>query len=175
MAQVAVDLNDVTKRFDDTVVVDNLNLEIEDGEFFSLLGSSGSGKTTTLRMIAGLEIPTHGNIWIHGVEMARKPAHQRPVNTVFQSYALFPHMNVAENIAFGLKLTRMGRSEIESRVKEALRMVRMEGYENRRPKQLFGGQQQRVALARALVNRPEVLLLDEPLGALDLVRNAKEV
>jgi spermidine/putrescine transport system ATP-binding protein len=168
MAQVAVDLNNVTKHFGDFTAVHNLNLEIEDGEFFSLLGSSGCGKTTTLRMIAGLEIPTHGDIWIHGVEMAQKPAYQRPVNTVFQSYALFPHMDVSENIAFGLKLAKLGKSEIETRVKEALRMVRMETFAHRRPKQLSGGQQQRVALARALVNRPEVLLLDEPLGALDL-------
>lgn len=168
MAQVAVDLNNVTKHFGDFTAVHNLNLEIQDGEFFSLLGSSGCGKTTTLRMIAGLEIPTHGDIWIHGVEMAQKPAHQRPVNTVFQSYALFPHMDVSENIAFGLKLVKLGKSEIETRVKDALRMVRMETFADRRPKQLSGGQQQRVALARALVNRPEVLLLDEPLGALDL-------
>ncbi len=168
MAQVAVDLNNVTKRYGDVVAVNDVSLEVQDGEFFSLLGSSGSGKTTTLRMIAGFELPTHGNIWIHGVEMGQRPAFQRPVNTVFQSYALFPHMTVAENIAFGLKMKRLGKSDIESRVAEALRMVQLAGYDNRHPRQLSGGQQQRVALARALVNRPEVLLLDEPLGALDL-------
>jgi spermidine/putrescine transport system ATP-binding protein len=168
MAQVAVELQDVTKRYGAVVAVDSLSLQIRDGEFFSLLGPSGCGKTTTLRMIAGLETPTEGSLRIHGIEMGDRPAFQRPVNTVFQSYALFPHMSVAENIAFGLKMKKVPGAEIAPRVDEALRMVRLEGFGDRRPRQLSGGQQQRVALARALINRPQVLLLDEPLGALDL-------
>ena len=165
---IAVELRDITKRYGDTVAVDDISLEIEDGEFFSLLGPSGCGKTTTLRMIGGLEIPTAGSIRIHGKEMADEPPHRRPVNTVFQNYALFPHMTVGENVAFGLRMARVPKAEIGPRVAEALRMVRLDGYAERRPRQLSGGQQQRVALARALINRPEVLLLDEPLGALDL-------
>ena len=142
--------------------------DIEDGEFFALLGPSGCGKTTSLRMIAGFELPTEGEIYIHGRAMGKTPPYQRPVNTVFQSYALFPHMTIGENVAFGLQMKKVSKTETEQRVKEALAMVRLPGYERRKPKQLSGGQQQRVALARALVNRPEVLLLDEPLGALDL-------
>ena len=164
----AVELSTVTKRFDDVTAVDALDLRIEDGEFFSLLGPSGCGKTTTLRMIAGLEFPTSGSISIRGEQMALRPPNKRPVNTVFQSYALFPHMTVAQNIAFGLQMRKVDRPEIKSRVDEAVQLVRLGGMEQRRPRQLSGGQQQRVALARALVNHPQVLLLDEPLGALDL-------
>jgi len=163
----AVELRDVVKRFGDTVAVDHVSLEIRDGEFFSLLGPSGCGKTTTLRMIAGFEYPSSGSIAIHGREMATIPPHRRPVNTVFQSYALFPHMTVAQNVAFGLEMKRRPRDEIAVRVQEALEQVRLSAFADRRPRQLSGGQQQRVALARALINQPEVLLLDEPLGALD--------
>lgn len=168
MKEAAVELIDVTKRFDDVVAVDNISLEIEDGEFFSLLGPSGCGKTTTLRMIAGLEIESEGVVSIHGKEMAQTPPFKRPVNTVFQNYALFPHMTVAQNIAFGLKMTATDKKKIPALVAEVLEMVQLPGLDKRRPGQLSGGQQQRVALARALVNHPEVLLLDEPLGALDL-------
>jgi spermidine/putrescine transport system ATP-binding protein len=143
-------------------------MSIRQGEFFSILGPSGCGKTTTLRLIAGFESPTSGEIVIRGKDMVRVPPFRRPVNTVFQSYALFDHMTVKENIAFGLKIKRMGTAQVRDRVMEALRLVKMEAFANRYPAQLSGGQQQRVALARALVNRPAVMLLDEPLGALDL-------
>ncbi|MFV1999506.1 MAG: ABC transporter ATP-binding protein, partial [Acidimicrobiia bacterium] len=167
--QVAVGLYGVTKRFgDDVVAVDQVDLEIKDGEFFSLLGPSGCGKTTTLRMIAGLEFPTEGSIRIYGKEMGIRPPNKRPVNTVFQSYALFPHMNVEDNVAFGLRMQKVDKAEIRSRVGDAIDLVRMSGMEKRKPDALSGGQQQRVALARALVNQPKVLLLDEPLGALEL-------
>lgn len=173
MADYAVELRNVSKRFpgpsgEIVTAVKNVNMQIGDGEFFSMLGPSGCGKTTSLRMIAGFEHPTEGEVYIHGRAMGRTPAFQRPVNTVFQSYALFPHMTIGENVAFGLQMDGVAKTEIAPRVKEALTMVRLPGYENRKPKQLSGGQQQRVALARALVKRPEVLLLDEPLGALDL-------
>jgi spermidine/putrescine transport system ATP-binding protein len=164
----AVELNGVTKRFDEVTAVDQLDLEIHDGEFFSLLGPSGCGKTTTLRMIAGLEYPTEGSIRIYGEEMGLRPPNKRPINTVFQSYALFPHMTVAKNVAFGLEMQRVDENEVRDRVARAIDLVRLTGMESRNPSQLSGGQQQRVALARALVNRPKVLLLDEPLGALDL-------
>ena len=164
----AVALSEVTKRFDEVVAVADLNLTIDDGEFFSLLGPSGCGKTTTLRMIAGLDYPTSGSITIFGDEMGLEPPNKRPVNTVFQSYALFPHMTVARNIAFGLEMRRVPRAERAEAVDWAIELVRLKGMEKRKPEQLSGGQQQRVALARALVNRPKVLLLDEPLGALDL-------
>lgn len=165
----AVELNGVSKRFgDDLVAVDDIDLVVNDGEFFSLLGPSGCGKTTTLRMIAGFEFPTSGSLKIHGVEMGLKPANQRPVNTVFQSYALFPHMTVFDNVAFGLRMQKVEKSDVESRVRRALDQVQLGRRSDARPSQLSGGMQQRVALARALVNEPEVLLLDEPLGALDL-------
>ncbi len=165
----AVSLHGVTKRFGESVTaVDDIDVEIRDGEFFSLLGPSGCGKTTTLRMIAGLEYPTDGSIRIFGEEMGLRPPNKRPVNTVFQSYALFPHMNVADNVGFGLRMQNVGKAEIRQRVGDAIDLVRLTGLGKRKPSALSGGQQQRVALARALVNRPKVLLLDEPLGALDL-------
>lgn len=166
--QSAVELIEITKTFGEMVAVNNVSLQIGDGNFFSLLGPSGCGKTTTLRMIAGFEQPTQGEILIHGQAVAGIPAHRRPVNTVFQSYALFPHMTVAQNVAFGLEMAKLPRDEIKRRVGEALELVQLPQMGGRKPNQLSGGQQQRVALARALVNRPEVLLLDEPLGALDL-------
>ncbi|MEZ4660784.1 MAG: ABC transporter ATP-binding protein [Caldilineaceae bacterium] len=148
--------------------VDDVTLQIYDGEFFSLLGPSGCGKTTTLRMIAGLELPSSGSVLIHGQEMAQEPAYRRPVNTVFQRYALFPHMTVYDNVAFGLRMKQVAKDEVRQRVDDVLKLVRLDAMGQRKPGQLSGGQQQRVALARALVNNPEVLLLDEPLGALDL-------
>jgi putative spermidine/putrescine transport system ATP-binding protein len=164
---LAVRLERLVKRFGDVLAVDGVDLEIADGEFFSMLGPSGSGKTTTLRMIAGFEQPTSGRVLLHGRDVTAVPPFDRDVNTVFQDYALFPHMTVEENIAYGLHVRRVEANERRARVREALRMVRLEGFEPRRPNQLSGGQRQRVALARALVNRPRVLLLDEPLGALD--------
>jgi spermidine/putrescine transport system ATP-binding protein len=169
MVDAAVELVGVTKRFgDDVLAVDALDLTIEDGEFFSLLGPSGCGKTTTLRMIAGFEFPTQGSIRIHGHEMGLRPPNERPVNTVFQSYALFPHMNVYENVAFGLEMQKVPGAEVDTRVRRVLDQVQLTKRADAKPSQLSGGMQQRVALARALVNEPEVLLLDEPLGALDL-------
>jgi spermidine/putrescine transport system ATP-binding protein len=165
---VAVELSGVTKRFGEFVAVDDLTLDIHEGEFFSLLGPSGCGKTTTLRMIAGFEEPTEGTISVAGEPMRGVPSYRRPVNTVFQSYAVFPHMNVFDNVAFGLRRAGVKGDELRQRVTEACEMVQLSGFEKRKPSQLSGGQQQRVALARALVNRPKVLLLDEPLGALDL-------
>jgi spermidine/putrescine transport system ATP-binding protein len=164
----AVSLRGISKLFDDVTAVDDVNLDIADGEFFALLGPSGCGKTTTLRMIAGLELPSAGSLQIFGEGVGSLPPNKRPVNTVFQNYALFPHMSVADNVAFGLRMRKVPKSEISARVQEAVSLVRMSGMEGRRPNQLSGGQQQRVALARALVNRPKVLLLDEPLAALDL-------
>ncbi|MBC7234442.1 MAG: ABC transporter ATP-binding protein [Chloroflexi bacterium] len=172
MAGLSVELRNVTKVFgghhEQVVAVNQVDLAIRSGEFFTLLGPSGCGKTTTLRLIGGFELPTSGEVFIEGKPMARVPPYRRPVNIVFQNYALFPHLSVAENIAFGLAVKGVPRRERERRVKQALELVRLPGVEERRPNQLSGGQQQRVALARALVNEPAVLLLDEPLGALDL-------
>ncbi len=162
-----VRLIDLTKRFDDVEAVAGINLEIPSGEFFSILGPSGCGKTTTLRMVAGFEQPTSGSIFLDGIDVAARPPHKRNVNTVFQNYALFPFLTVAENVGFGLRYQKLGKKEQSERVGAALELVQLTGYERRRPGQLSGGQQQRVALARALVLRPSVLLLDEPLGALD--------
>ncbi len=162
-----VRIDRLTKRFGDFVAVRQVSLEIQRGEIFCLLGGSGCGKTTLLRMLAGFETPTEGAIYIDGVDVTQVPPYERPVNMMFQSYALFPHMTVAQNVAFGLKQDGTGRAEIESRVREMLSMVQLDGYEKRKPHQLSGGQRQRVALARALVKRPKLLLLDEPLGALD--------
>lgn len=163
-----IEILNVTKQFGDTKAVDDMTLRVERGKFYSFLGPSGCGKTTTLRMIAGFEDPTQGEIRIAGTNVEGQPPYKRNVNTVFQSYALFPHMTVFDNVAYGLKQKKTPAEEIKRRVTEALAMVRLTGREKSYPKQLSGGQQQRVALARALVNRPQVLLLDEPLGALDL-------
>jgi spermidine/putrescine transport system ATP-binding protein len=168
VAEVDVRLVDVVKKFGDAVAVDHIDLEVRDGEFFSLLGPSGCGKTTTLRMIGGFEEPTSGLIELQGQDVTWLPPYQRNVNTVFQSYALFPHLTIYENVAFGLRRRKVKDSEIKSRVSEMLRLVELPGFERRKPTQISGGQAQRVALARALINRPAVLLLDEPLGALDL-------
>ena len=173
MPQIAVELRDVVKKFPnpgggEVIAVNHVSLQIPHGEFFSLLGPSGCGKTTSLRMIAGFEWPTQGEIYIDDHPMGRTPPYLRPVNTVFQNYALFQHMTIAQNVAFGLEMEHQSKADIERRVGEALEMVQLSGMGKRRPKQLSGGQQQRIALARALVKRPAVLLLDEPLGALDL-------
>ncbi len=164
----AVRFVNVSRHFGDVRAVDNVSLEIAPGEFFAMLGPSGSGKTTCLRLIAGFEQPDDGHIEIFGQHVEGVPPYKRNVNTVFQDYALFPHMTVGKNVAYGLMIKGMGKAEREIRVKEVLAMVKLAGYETRRPAQLSGGQRQRVALARALVNNPKVLLLDEPLGALDL-------
>ncbi len=162
-----VSLVDLVKRFGDVAAVAGIDVDMPSGEFFSMLGPSGCGKTTTLRMIAGFEQPTEGKILLDGADMAYTPPHKRNVNTVFQNYALFPHLNVADNVAFGLRRQKVGKQELRQRVGEALELVQLSGFEKRKPGQMSGGQQQRVALARALVLKPAVLLLDEPLGALD--------
>jgi spermidine/putrescine transport system ATP-binding protein len=167
-ASAEIRLIDLEKRFGEVRAVDGVSLDIRSGEFFSLLGPSGCGKTTTLRMIGGFELPTAGRILLRDRDVTVDPPDKRPVNMVFQSYALFPHLDVGDNIGFGLRRRKVERNEIKRRVAEVLDLVGLAGYEWRRPNQLSGGQQQRVALARALVNRPNVLLLDEPLGALDL-------
>ena len=166
-AKPFIQIVNVTKQFGDVYAVDNVSLDIYQREFFALLGPSGCGKTTLLRMLAGFETPTAGRILIDGQDMAEVPPWKRPANMMFQSYALFPHMSVADNIAFGLKQDGIAKSEIRDRVADAVRLVQLEGREKRRPDQLSGGQKQRVALARAIIKRPKVLLLDEPLGALD--------
>ena len=168
MNDTVLEIRNVTKKYGSITAVDHISLSIKRGEFFSLLGPSGCGKTTLLRMIAGFEETTEGEILINGQDVAPLPPYKRPVNTVFQHYSLFPHMNVFQNIAFGLERKKTAREEIQKTVKEALDLVRLSGFEKRRPSQLSGGQKQRVALARALVMHPEVLLLDEPLGALDM-------
>ena len=164
----AVELRGVTKRFGDVVAVDSLDLTVDENRFFALLGPSGCGKTTTLRMIGGFDEPTEGTIRLHGEDVTGRKPYARPVNTVFQSYALFPHLSIFENVAFGLRRQKVGDADVKRRVGETLELVQLTGMERRRPGQLSGGQQQRIALARALINHPKVLLLDEPLGALDL-------
>ena len=163
-----ITLTSVTKQFGDTVAVDDVSLEIEAGEFFSLLGPSGCGKTTTLRIIGGFEYPTAGEVSINGKLMAEMPPYRRPVNTVFQNYALFPHKTVAQNIAFGLQMKKATKAEISDAVERSLDLIQLPGYNDRKPSELSGGEKQRVALARALINEPTILLLDEPLSALDL-------
>ena len=177
MAEISLELKEIKKSFTEgEAVLDNISLEISKGEFITLLGSSGCGKTTTLRIIAGLEQPDAGSVWLDGREVTGLEPNQRDVNTVFQNYALFPHMNVAENIGYGLKLKKVPKSEIRKKVFQMLELVQLEGYEKRKPSELSGGQKQRVAIARALVNNPKVLLLDEPLGALDLqLRRAMQI
>ncbi|MBK5413957.1 ABC transporter ATP-binding protein [Pseudomonas sp. TH31] len=165
--QVLVKIDRVTKKFDETIAVDDVSLEIKKGEIFALLGGSGSGKSTLLRMLAGFERPTEGRIYLDGVDITEMPPYERPINMMFQSYALFPHMTVAQNIAFGLKQDKISSSEVDARVTEMLKLVQMSQYAKRKPHQLSGGQRQRVALARSLAKRPKLLLLDEPMGALD--------
>ena len=165
--QVLVKIDRVTKKFDETIAVDDVSLQINKGEIFALLGGSGSGKSTLLRMLAGFERPTEGRIYLDGVDITDMPPYERPINMTFQSYALFPHMTVADNIAFGLKQDRLAKSEIDARVAEMLKLVQMTQYAKRKPHQLSGGQRQRVALARSLAKKPKLLLLDEPMGALD--------
>ncbi|MCZ0950163.1 polyamine ABC transporter ATP-binding protein [Pseudomonas syringae pv. tomato] len=165
--EVLVRIDRVTKKFDETVAVDDVSLQINKGEIFALLGGSGSGKSTLLRMLAGFERPTEGRIYLDGVDITDMPPYERPINMMFQSYALFPHMTVADNIAFGLKQDKLGKPEIEARVAEMLKLVQMTQYAKRKPHQLSGGQRQRVALARSLAKKPKLLLLDEPMGALD--------
>jgi putative spermidine/putrescine transport system ATP-binding protein len=167
-AELDVRVVGVRKTYGEVVAVDHLDLDVARGEFFTMLGPSGSGKTTTLRLIAGFERPDAGRIELRGVDVAQKPPYERPVNTVFQDYALFPHMTVGENVEYGLRVRGVGRRDRRTRAVAALEMVRLQDFDKRKPVQLSGGQRQRVALARAIVNEPEVLLLDEPLGALDL-------
>src|SRR5258707_1683421 len=167
LGDALLEIRNVAKNFGATRVLKNLSLEITAGEFLTLLGASGSGKTTLLRLIAGFEQPTSGEIWMHGTRLDTLPSYKRRVNTVFQQYALFPHLNVSENVAYGLRAANTPKAEIATRVTDALAMVRMQEYTTAKPTKLSGGQQQRIALARALVNRPQLLLLDEPLSALD--------
>ncbi len=163
-----IDLQHVTKKFGDTLVLDDLSLYIRENEFLTLLGPSGCGKTTTLRILGGFEQPDSGRVIFDGQDITNLPPHKRQLNTVFQKYALFPHMNIAENIAFGLRIRKKSKQYIQDKIKYALKLVNLDGYENRMPDSLSGGQQQRIAIARAIVNEPKILLLDEPLGALDL-------
>ena len=168
MSNRLIDLIGINKSFDNTMVLDDLNLYIRENEFLTLLGPSGCGKTTTLRIIGGFETPDSGKVLFSGEDITSLPPNKRQLNTVFQKYALFPHMNIAENIAFGLKIKNKSKSYIDDKIKYALKLVNLDGYEKRMPNQLSGGQQQRIAIARAIVNEPKLLLLDEPLGALDL-------
>ena len=168
MPKELIRLSDCFMKFDDDVILDHINLYINDKEFLTLLGPSGCGKTTTLRIIGGFQKPTSGDVFFDGVRINDVPPHKRKVNTVFQKYALFTHMNIFENVAFGLRIQKVPEAEIKTRVEEALALVNLAGYGKRSVNSLSGGQQQRVAIARAIVNRPQVLLLDEPLGALDL-------
>lgn len=168
MSKILVDLKNIKKSFDDTLVINNLSLYIKENEFVTLLGPSGCGKTTLLRIIGGFEDVDEGEVMFDGIDLLSIPAYKREINTVFQNYALFPHLNVFDNIAFGLHIKKMPKEEIEKAVLNALKMVKLEGYLNRKITQLSGGQQQRVAIARAIVNKPKLLLLDEPLGSLDL-------
>ncbi len=163
-----IELRNISKSFDETLVLDDFSLSVEENEFITLLGPSGCGKTTTLRIVGGFEKPDEGRVYFEGVDITDVPPNKRPINTVFQKYALFPHMNVGQNVAFGLKISGKTDQYIKDKVKYGLKLVNLEGYENRRIDQLSGGQQQRIAMARAIVNEPKVLLLDEPLGALDL-------
>lgn len=168
MAEKCIELKGITKSFDGQIVLDKMNLTIHENEFVTLLGPSGCGKTTTLRIMGGFETADEGQVLLNGVDIARVPANKRPINTVFQKYALFSHMNIEENIAFGLKIKKKSKQYIKDKIKYALKLVNLEGYEKRSPDSLSGGQQQRIAIARAIVNEPDILLLDEPLGALDL-------
>lgn len=168
MAEKCIELKGITKAFDGQIVLDNMNLDIHENEFVTLLGPSGCGKTTTLRIMGGFESADAGEVLLYGEDIAGVPANKRPINTVFQKYALFSHMNIEENIAFGLKIKKKSKDYIKDKIKYALRLVNLEGYEKRMPDSLSGGQQQRIAIARAIVNEPRILLLDEPLGALDL-------
>lgn len=168
MAEKCIELKGITKSFDGQIVLDRMNLDIHENEFVTLLGPSGCGKTTTLRIIGGFETADEGEVLLNGVDISRIPANKRPVNTVFQKYALFSHMNIEENIAFGLKIKKKSKEYIRDKIRYALKLVNLEGYEKRLPDSLSGGQQQRIAIARAIVNEPKILLLDEPLGALDL-------
>ena len=174
MAEVSLELKEIKKSFTEgEAVLDNISLEISKGEFITLLGSSGCGKTTTLRIIAGLEQPDAGSVWLDGREVTGLEPNQRNVNTVFQNYALFPHMNVAENIGYGLKLKKVPKSEIRKKVSQMLELVQLEGYEKRKPSELSGGQKQRVAIARALLKRPKILILDDSTSAVDTATEAK--
>lgn len=168
MSEILLELKNIKKKFDGVGVLEGIQLSVEKGEFITLLGSSGCGKTTTLRIIAGLETPDEGQVLLEGKDVTGLPPHKRDVNTVFQNYALFPHMNVADNVGYGLKIKKVPKDEIRYKVKEMLELVQLSGYEKRKPSELSGGQKQRVAIARALANNPKILLLDEPLGALDL-------
>ncbi len=168
MSEIILELDNIIKKFEDQEVIKNISLKINKGEFLTLLGPSGCGKTTTLRIIAGFENPTSGSVILEGKHVENKQPNERNVNTVFQNYALFPHMNVFDNIAYGLKIRKVNKIEIKKRVMEMLNLVQLEGYEKRKTDQLSGGQKQRVAIGRALINNPQILLLDEPLGALDL-------
>lgn len=168
MSKECIELKGISKAFDGEMVLDNMDLKIHENEFVTLLGPSGCGKTTTLRIMGGFEQADKGQVLLYGNDICNMPANKRPINTVFQKYALFSHMNIAENIAFGLKIKKKSKSYIEDKIRYALKLVNLEGYEKRMPDSLSGGQQQRIAIARAIVNEPKILLLDEPLGALDL-------